>query len=75
LVRFCEDGRQELYDLARDPGESRDLAEAEPERLATLAAKLDGWLAAVGAQLPTPNPAADPTRDQPRRPRAAAGRP
>jgi arylsulfatase A-like enzyme len=75
LVRFYEDGRQELYDLARDPGESDDLAGTEPERLATLAAKLDGWLAAVGAQLPAPNPAADPARDQPRRPRAAAGRP
>jgi len=75
LVRFYEGGRQELYDLARDPGETRDLAGTEPARLATLAAQLDGWLATVGAQLPTPNPAADPTRDQPRRPRAAAGRP
>ncbi|MFJ3259922.1 arylsulfatase [Pseudomonas sp. NPDC086581] len=29
-------GRWQLYDLARDPGEIHDLAEAEPERLQTL---------------------------------------
>ena len=56
LVHFYEDGRRELYDLARDPGEANDLAKAEPKRAAELGATLDAWLIDVGAQMPTPNP-------------------
>ena len=56
LVRFYEDGHDELYNLTHDPGETNDLAVQEPDRVATLTAKLDAWLAAVGAQFPTPNP-------------------
>jgi len=71
LVRFYTDGRQELFNLAADVGESRDLAAAEPARVAELSARLDRWLAAVGAQLPSRNPAADPDRDAPPRRRPA----
>ena len=67
LVRFHEDGRQELYDLRGDVGETTDLAAREPERVTALAAQLDDWLARVGAQMPAPNPAADPARDRPPR--------
>jgi arylsulfatase A-like enzyme len=63
LVRFFTDDRRELYNLEADPGETRDLAAAEPARKAELSARLDRWLADVGGQLPTPNPAADPDRD------------
>lgn len=34
------EGRWQLYDLTRDPGETRDLATTEPARLAEL---IDGW--------------------------------
>jgi uncharacterized sulfatase len=33
----------ELYDLAADPHEERDLAAAEPERLEAMRANLDAW--------------------------------
>lgn len=66
LVHFYEDGRDELYDLATDPGEADDLAAKRPEKAADLRRRLDAWLADVGGQLPTPNPDADPSRDRPR---------
>ena len=63
LVHFYEDGHDELYDLAQDVGESKDLAAAQPERAKGLRARLDAWLKSVDAQLPTPNPAYDPVAD------------
>jgi hypothetical protein len=36
----AEGGPPRLYDLASDPGEERDLAAAEPERVRALAAEL-----------------------------------
>jgi arylsulfatase A-like enzyme len=33
----------ELYDVVRDPGETRDLAGSDPERLAELRAQLEGF--------------------------------
>ena len=33
----------ELYDLSRDPGESADLSEAEPERLAAMLEAVAAW--------------------------------
>ncbi len=64
-VHFYEDGCDELYDLVKDPGDTTDLAAKEPARAAELKSTLDVWLTAVGAQFPTPNPNADPARDQP----------
>lgn len=58
LVHFYEDGRAELYNLAEDVGEERDLAAAMPEKVADLLAELDAWRAEVGAQEPLPNPSA-----------------
>ncbi len=56
LLRFYEDGKEELYDLATDPLEATDLAKTQPDKAAALRAKLDAWLKATNAQLPTPNP-------------------
>ena len=36
------DGRSELYDVRDDPGETRDLAETEPDRVRELTARLEG---------------------------------
>jgi arylsulfatase A len=63
LVHFYEDGRNELYDLRTDPGETTDLAAADPARTLSLKARLDAWLADVGGQMPTANAAFDPFRD------------
>ncbi len=57
LVHFYEDDRAELYHLAEDVAETRDLSAAMPDKAAALRAKLDAWRAAVGAQEPLPNPA------------------
>jgi arylsulfatase A-like enzyme len=68
LVHFYEDDHVELYDLAHDAEEKNDLAAAQPERAKTLRAKLDAWRKEVGAQVPTPNPNYDPSKDkQPKR--------
>ena len=58
LVHFYEDDRVELYNLAEDVGERRDLAAALPEKASALRARLDAWRAEVGAQQPLPNPQA-----------------
>ena len=38
-----EAGKPELYQTSRDPGETRDLADDEPARVAAMRAKLDAW--------------------------------
>ena len=65
LVHFYEDDRDELYDLAADPGETTDVATERPEKTADLRRRHDTWLADVGGQLPTPHPDVDPARDRP----------
>ncbi len=61
LIEFFESGTSELYDLAADPGEQRNLADKEPKRAAELLAKLHAWQTATGAPRPTqPNPNYDP---------------
>jgi arylsulfatase A-like enzyme len=52
----------ELFNLRSDPAETRNLADAEPARVARLRALLAAHHAATGAQLPTPNPAHDPAK-------------
>ena len=63
LVHFYEDGHDELYDLANDVGETKDLAASEPKLAKTLRTRLDAWLKSVDAQLPTKNPDYDPVAD------------
>jgi len=63
LIEFYEDGRLELYNLARDPLESRNLASTEPSRTRRLQRALHEWRSRVGAQMPTSNPDYDPARD------------
>lgn len=58
LIENFEDGRLELYDLATDPGEQRDLAQEQPKRRDELFAKLRRWREQVQAPVPTQlNPA------------------
>jgi arylsulfatase A-like enzyme len=56
MVEHFEDGRVELFDLATDPGERRDLAAERPERAAALKKRLAAWRIGVGAAMPSPNP-------------------
>jgi arylsulfatase A-like enzyme len=56
LLEYLEDGRLELYNLARDPGEERNLAAEMPARARELAASLARWRSQIKAQMPAPNP-------------------
>lgn len=62
LIEHYEDGRQELYDLRRDPGERHDLAIEDPGELGRLGNLLGEWRASVAARMPTPNAAFDPSK-------------
>ncbi len=53
LIEWYEDGSVELFNLADDPGETNDLAGAEPAKLAELKAALAAWREDVGAKMPT----------------------
>lgn len=52
LIEFYDDGSVELFSLANDPGETRDLSAAEPDRAAAMKARLDAWLESSGAKMP-----------------------
>jgi arylsulfatase A-like enzyme len=54
-------GRPELYDLANDIGEQKDLAASHPDRVAELLKLYDGWNAEQSPQRPDD--------DKPRRPK------
>lgn len=61
LLEFFETGKTELYNLARDPIESHDLAASETAHAKELGDKLHAWQASLAAPCPTsPNPAYDP---------------
>jgi len=62
LIEFFEDGRLELYKLAEDISESRNLAASIPAKAAELREKLAAWRRQVNAAMPVPNPDYDPAR-------------
>jgi len=68
LIEFFENGgRFELYDLAADPREERDLAATQPDTTQALATRLRGWQRETAAAMPLgPNPGYDPASDRPR---------
>ena len=63
LVKFYEEGDIHLYDLSSDLGENNDLADEMPELATELHERLNGYLASVGAKIPTRNKEYDPDRD------------
>jgi len=56
LIHYYEDGRDELYNLARDQGEQRDLASSNSRRVKSMRKQLLAWLKQTGARKPTLNP-------------------
>ena len=62
LIHFYEDNRVALFDLAKDIGEREDLAQQMPKDVQELKGRLDQYLAAINAQLPTSNPSFDPSQ-------------
>ncbi len=56
LVQHLRDGRVELYDLARDPGETDDLADRRRSDTRRLRRRLEDHLRDVAVLPPTPSP-------------------
>ena len=56
LIERYEDGDLELYNLAKDPSERRDLAGRNAKKANELRATLSAWRREVNANMPTPNP-------------------
>ncbi|MFC6150658.1 MULTISPECIES: sulfatase [Mumia] len=63
LVQYLRDGRTELYDLARDPGETTDISAEEVVTERILRAHLRAHLADVDVLPPPPSRAAYPHRE------------
>ncbi len=62
LIEHFEDRRIELYNLAADIGESRNLAASNPTKARELHTHLTSWQNATSAAIPTEaNPAFDPS--------------
>ena len=55
LIEFFEDGREELYNLKDDIGESHNLAADNPKMVRELHEKILAWREKVGAKMPTKN--------------------
>lgn len=63
LIQRYEDGRVHLYDLDADVGESTDLAETMPERVAEMRARFESWLESQDARFLNARPGeAEPWR-------------
>ena len=67
LMKFYEDNRVVLFDLAKDLREQTDLSKQRPADTARLEKQLADYLTAVSAQMPTPNPNYDPKASPPPR--------
>jgi arylsulfatase A-like enzyme len=64
LIEFFNDMRVELYNIREDIGEEHDLAATHAEKVEQLRNRLHAWRSEVGAQMPLPNPAYDPTQPE-----------
>ena len=62
LIEFYEDGRLELFHLADDPGEQRNLVRKETNRAQKLHGLLRDWRERVKASMPLQNPGYDPAK-------------
>lgn len=56
LIRYFEDGREELFDLEFDLSEEHDLSTTHSAERARLSQELDAWMVCVGARVPERNP-------------------
>jgi len=64
LIEWYEDGRTELYDLAVDIGEQKDLASERPADATRLRKELARWRDSVAAQMPSINPEYRPAKSE-----------
>jgi arylsulfatase A-like enzyme len=59
-----EDGRDEIYDLAADPGEAQNLVDRDPSLHARLRQELDAYVHGLHIAPPSDEPVPAPSRDE-----------
>jgi arylsulfatase A-like enzyme len=64
LLEFFETGKLELYNLREDLGEQHNLAAKLPAKVEELRTRLHTWRKEVGAQMPSRNPAYNPSQPE-----------
>jgi arylsulfatase A-like enzyme len=74
LIEFFEDGHLELYNLRDDIGETKNLADSQPEKAKELHAKLVKWRQEIHAPMPTRNEATTPAAEESTKPKAGKGK-
>jgi arylsulfatase A-like enzyme len=62
-ITDISDGKWHLFNVARDPGETRDLSAEQPARKAALVRAWDAYAAEVGVVMPDPPTHPNPPRD------------
>ncbi|HKQ36656.1 MAG TPA: hypothetical protein VJ063_01185, partial [Verrucomicrobiae bacterium] len=60
FVEYYDTGTAELYNLATDSNEMRNLASEQPGRTRAMARRLNAWLKSMDAQTNAPNPSFRP---------------
>lgn len=65
LIETFDPEGLELFDLANDLSETKNLAHSQPARVAELHRELEAWRREVGAERMHPNPAYDPAANAP----------
>lgn len=73
LLKFYEDNRLVLFDLAKDLQEQSDLSKKKPEETERLHKLLTDYLKTVNAQMPTANPQFDPKTPPPPKKKGGKG--
>jgi len=63
LIRYYEDGRNELYNLRTDPGEQQDVSHRHKSKTKALRTELEAYLTQVGARYPMPDPQYDAQKE------------
>jgi hypothetical protein len=63
LLEYFEIGTVQLFNLANDIGEQKDLSKIEIQKTKKLTDKLHQWRKDVDAQMMKPNPGYDPAKD------------
>ncbi|MBA72610.1 MAG: arylsulfatase [Verrucomicrobiales bacterium] len=56
LIRWHEDGSEEMFDIAKDISETADIAKDEPAKRKELAKDLSRWIESSGSRMPKKNP-------------------
>lgn len=64
IIHFWEDGRDELYNVANDLHEDKNLAQTQPERAKEMSKQLMSFLKETGAKIPKPDPAHNDEQEQ-----------